>query len=406
MKQWVRYVFAKALNYILPKESNSVFAEPHKNGKNERQDITNYAGDSVLSFINFLIMSERIGSYKIYLVIYDLDRIEATKDFITKNKLGTITIIAHYSCFTGIKSKIQKVRYEIKKMRTKVWLCATVHANKKYAVRSQKLVCLEYFASFKSDYGDVAFNYLPKRWSLVCSTSMFDSAIKSAAFAIPFCCFQPLGLARNDYLFRKSPKENCIKEWIYMKTGKEFTKIVIYAPTFRDYEKYSTEKRNLWGYHDNSNINRILEENNAIVIAKMHSWQNIDVIMGECANVIYFEPTFEYTIYDLMTISDVLITDYSSIGLDFLLINKPVIYNLYDKDKYFKTRGMCIEPIDEICGGEIVEDERSLAESIQRCLNNGYKFCGAERVREMYFKYKDGNSCERIYEFLKKNEVL
>ena len=400
------YTLAKLLNRLLPKEKNSIFAEPHKNGKKDCQDIINYSGDSVLTFLHYLMKLEEFPKYRIYLVIYNEERVNQILQYLSNNQISNISILQHYSCYTGVHRFTQKVRYELRKMRSRVWMSATVHAHKRYAIKDQKLICLNYCSSFKKDYNDLPFDYLPKNWSLVCSTSVLDSAAQSAAFAIPYHCFQPLGLARNDVLFHRTEKELIIRKWLNQKANKPFSKIIIYAPTFRDYEKSETTARNIWGYDSHERIVQAICESDAVVIAKMHSRQNLDVISCQNANVVFYEPCYDFTIYDIMTIADLMITDYSSIGLDFLLIDKPVIYSLYDEEKYMQTRGMCIEPIEEICGGEIVRDEGALAESIRRCLQPGYTYSEKQRVRKLCFKYLDGSTCERVYNYLLEEKVL
>lgn len=406
MHQSLKYFCAKILNYVIPKKKNSIFAEPHKNGRIDHQDIINYAGDSVLTFLNYMIDHYLLDNRFVYLVIYETTRVKEIEKYLNDKGIRNVHLIIHYSCFTGIKKNVENLKYHLKKMKTIIWLCGTVHENKRYAISVQKLVCLNYYISFKNDYKDLPFEYLPKKWSLVCSSSMFDSVIKSATYAIPFDMIVPLGLARNDYLFKRTSKEDQILNWIESKMGKRYSKIILYTPTFRDYEMNETRKRNIWGYSDNTAIDEVLEKNDTIVIAKMHTWQNLDVITSHMNNLLIFEPNYDFTIYDLMTIGDVMITDYSSIGLDFLLIGKPVIYNLYDKDLYMRTRGMCIEPIENICGGYIVEKESDLAMCIDRTLSGDYIYENMNNVRDLYFKNKDGKSCDRIFRYLTDNNIL
>lgn len=408
MFQKIKYFAAKIINWMIITNSKYVFVEPHHNGKYEKQDLINYSGDSVLTFLDYCIKSRTMDESVFFLVIYDAERMKILQEYLDKKNISNVRLLLHYSEFPGFKKKIELVKYSIKKMKSKTWICSSLEQNKKYALKSQNLVCLGYFVSFKSDYtsNSFAYDYLPKNWKLVCSSSVFDTVTKSAAFNIPYNCFMPLGLARNDYLFQISDKKQMIEDWIYKKTASHYSKIVIYAPTFRDYEKNSNKKRNVWGYDSNKHIIDVLEKNDAIVIAKMHSWQNMEVVLNNNQRVIFFEPSYDYTIYDIMTIADLLITDYSSIGLDFLLIDKPVIYNLYDKEEYFETRGMCVEPIEEICGGEIVENEAALADCINRCLKENYEYKEKERVKNLFFKYKDGNSCARICDYLKGANVI
>lgn len=402
----LKYILAKMVNFIIPKNSKMIFWEPHKNSKADKQDIINYAGDSVLSFLNYISNKHFLEEHISLLVIYDKERLEDIKKYLNTNKISNIVIVKHFSCYTGFSKILHKVQYEIFKMRSKIWICATLYDNKRYAISTQKLVCLGYFASFKSDYNDVEFDYLPKNWSLICSTSMFDSITKSAAFAIPYKCFVPLGLPRNDYLFSLPSKKDKINDWIYRKTGKKYSKIIIYAPTFRDYEASVEEKHSIWGYSKSDDVSRVLKDHNAIVIAKLHSWQNVNAIDEKSDSVIFYEPNFDFTIYDVMTVADVLISDYSSIGLDFMLLEKPVIYNLYDREKYMLTRGMCLEPIEYLFGGEIAISENELANSIVNCLNGKINEDKVKLVRNLFFKYQDGNSCKRVYEYLMEKGVF
>lgn len=46
-----------------------------------------------------------------------------------------------------------------------------------------------------------------------------------------------------------------------------------------------------------------------------------------------------------MAVSDVLITDYTSAYFDFLLLDKPVVFNFYDFEEYSETRGFSFTPI-------------------------------------------------------------
>lgn len=400
----LKYLVAKVLNMLIIKEKNSMFFEPHHNGKNEKQDIINCSGDSVLAFFNYLIKNNLCKDKTIYLVVYDKSRIKIIEEWLRDRNYNNVRLV---KCFGNNKLKEMLV-YTISKMKSQLWICASVEQNKKYNVSSQKLICLGYFISFKSDYysNSYSYDYLPSNWELICSGSMLDSIIKSAAFHLPYRAFMPLGMARNDVLHH-SNKEEQIKQWIIGKTGRDYEKIIIYAPTFRDYDDDSiSKKRNIWGYDNNEEINAVLKRNNAIVIAKLHSWQNRNAFSFISENILVYEPNYNFTIYDIMPIADILITDYSSIGLDFLLTNKPIIYNLYDFEKYLEIRGMCIEPNKEIFAGDIVYDESDLAKSIDQCLNSQFSYQNYEHVKELMLSHQDFNSCQRIYSFLDSRRLL
>lgn len=400
----IKYLLARILNRCIIKKKNSIFFEPHHNSKAEKQDIINSAGDSVLEFLKYIISNKLLRNCNICLVIYEKERAKIIKKWLVEHGYGNVKLIY----YINKKSVRDIMNYTINKMRYKVWICASVEQNKKYCIKSQKLVCLGYFISFKSDYSSNSYdyNYLPDKWELITSSSMFDSIVKSAAFHLPYNAFAPLGLARNDTLF-KNEKKDIIIDWIYKKTGRYYKKIILYAPTFRDYENNSDcVKRNIWGYSDDSKINNVLKENDTIVIAKLHSWQNTRVIDINSPNVLLFETNYSFTAYDIMSLVDVVITDYSSIGIDFLLTNKPIIYNLYDLEKYIKARGLCLEPHSEIFAGDIVSNEEELAISIAKCLNNRFDYSKYNRVKSLFLNFQDANACKRIYSYIIEKGIL
>ena len=104
---------------------------------------------------------------------------------------------------------------------------------------------------------------------------------------------------------------------------------------------------------------------------------------------------------DLMIVSDLLISDYSSIFFDYSIMNKPMICYTYDYDKYSKNRGMYFDIRDEIEGGSLSEDE--LIEMILK-LNKKLNIEKVEKFRNKYVQCY-GNATElsvdKIYENIK-----
>ena len=99
---------------------------------------------------------------------------------------------------------------------------------------------------------------------------------------------------------------------------------------------------------------------------------------------------------DLMIYSDILITDYSSIFIDYLLLEKPIIFYTFDLREYEKLRGLVIDYDNDIHtpGPKI----NSLSEIFS--IDNNFIKYDLSKSKHFFHKYVDGNSCERIYEFL------
>ena len=99
---------------------------------------------------------------------------------------------------------------------------------------------------------------------------------------------------------------------------------------------------------------------------------------------------------ELLSIVDILITDYSSIAFDFMVLDKPIIYFIYDYEEYKQERGLYFE-IEELsenrCNniGEVLE-LLSNGEFLNK--KNRYK-----HLKEKFFPYEDGNATKRVVDF-------
>lgn len=402
----IRNFALRIINFFVPKKNNSYFFEPQPNTYIDKQDLINYSGDSVLTFLNYLKSVDFEYEIKVWLVIYFPERIPEYENWIGKDGRIVLHYVVSENCYSGIKRKVVLIKNLLRRFRCINFVCSTPFSEKRIYVRRQNLICLNYFSSFKSDFGTVDADLCPKNWKLICTNSMLDSTIQSSAFYVPYDCFKPLGLPRNDILYSEYKRKPII-DWIIRKISRIPERIIVYAPTFRDYERDDeTMKRNIWGYEDSGLINDVLKQYDAIVIAKLHAWQNISVIDEPSDNVILFEPNFEFSIYDLMVMADLFISDYSSIGVDFLMTSKPIIYNLYDLDEYMETRGMSFEPIDFLYAGSISKSELELAESIRGVFEEEYDWDKYNRVKRMLIKHHDGECCKRVFDYLREAEVF
>lgn len=102
----------------------------------------------------------------------------------------------------------------------------------------------------------------------------------------------------------------------------------------------------------------------------------------------------------LLSIVDVLITDYSSIFYDFLITKRPVIHFVPDWDYYVETRGMYFT--QEQLPGLICEDEDSLIETLDRCIADPEAQITPQYLADLerYCNFEDGKAAERVVQAL------
>ncbi|KLP56118.1 hypothetical protein ABR39_07855 [Enterobacter genomosp. O] len=244
------------------------------------------------------------------------------------------------------------------------------------------------------------------------ATSEIMRSIISASFREKANNVYITGQPRNDFLFKPISLAD-----VGVKSSKN-KKIVMFAPTFRmnnEDKRYSDGK----GIIDNNflrvndfcmeDIDNFLEQNNTHLILKLHPYEeeyfrgvatlssNITIISSE-------ELTQKnIDLNQLLSVVDVLITDYSSIYLDFLILNKPLIFLVPDVEAYSSSRGgFTLEPFDFWTPGDKVNSQNSLLRAIDKIITGVDEH--TERRKQINLiinKYTDANNSQRVIELMK-----
>ena len=219
-----------------------------------------------------------------------------------------------------------------------------------------------------------------------------------------------LGLPRNDLLFAKY---NTINKVVSNVSKKK--KIVIWAPTFR-YHKEETRidcHSNMplgipicYSEEDMILLNDYLSNNKILLILKPHPAQNIDLIVDlKCSNIriLYSDELVNANIQtnELLAQTDALITDYSSIYYDYLLLDRPIAITLDDYQQYKEEMGFVFEkPLDVIKGYYIynIKDFISFLESIVKDCDD--EKIERQNVAKMIDDHMDSKSTKRLFDFI------
>ena len=177
--------------------------------------------------------------------------------------------------------------------------------------------------------------------------SCFEADIFSKCFGIPRNHFIEVGLPRNDALANYTMEK---RKQIRRKLGlSENKKVILYCPTFREYEK---------------------DENLGVVLAPPMDLKKWEAELGD-QYVLLFRAHYEVSkvmevqendfvrnvtdypvLNDLMIVSDILISDYSSIFFDYSIMDKCMLHFTYDFDKYEEKRGMYFDIRDYLSGAD------------------------------------------------------
>lgn len=240
-----------------------------------------------------------------------------------------------------------------------------------------------------------------KKKTAVCSMSHLYSVFMGSCLHLDFNKFNITGYPRNDMIF-KSDGKKMLEQLIGPVKQR---KILFYVPTYREslYTKNGDSAafiNDMRGY-DEAIFNDFLDKNDILFLYKQHAVQLNRKMFKDSKNIIEITDDMLHTsdvdLYEILNSVDVLISDYSSIIIDFLLTDKPIILTPLDLDQYSKTRGLMLEPYDAWMPGEIVLDYNQLQQAIIGSLYGEDKFKkDRERLKRITHKYADGNSSERV----------
>ena len=206
-----------------------------------------------------------------------------------------------------------------------------------------------------------------------------------------------LGFPRLDAFFQDFIHQDIFMEEDYKNITllkEQGKKLIFYMPTFRDTHK------NISAWLQSNKLREFLKQNNAVLVYKLHPLDT-NSLNFELSDDFY-KMNSDSDIYAVLKYADVLISDYSSISFDFLLIDRPIIYYVPDLEEYEnKCRGF-YEPYDEITAGSIVQTEEELFDVLLKILNNIDEFKEKrKKLRDRMFIHQKGGSCKRILDYIK-----
>ncbi len=237
--------------------------------------------------------------------------------------------------------------------------------------------------------------YQTRAWDHLVAPNEFSENIFRRAFSYEGNILKT-GYPRNDILYHPD------KEALAMQIKKELRlpedkKVILYAPTWRDDEYYGP---GMYKFSLKLDLCRMREElgNEYVVILRTHYF------IADALDLSGFEG-FAYNVskYDdvarLYLVSDVLITDYSSVFFDYANLRRPMLFFTYDLEKYRGIlRGFYIDVEQELpgpmlfCTEEIIDAIHNL-QTIQKDYEKRYKkFC------DKYCAWEDGQAARRVVE--------
>jgi CDP-glycerol glycerophosphotransferase len=206
-----------------------------------------------------------------------------------------------------------------------------------------------------------------------------------------------IGYPRNDVLFEKNNPQDIreLKKQLGLPQDK---KIILYAPTWRDNEYYGKGNYKFNPPLDFSELMSRLDDD-TIMIVKYHYLVMDQVDWTPYKGFIY-SCDLSYDISNLYLVSDMMITDYSSVMFDYSLLKRPMLFFCYDLEEYKDTlRGFYFDFLAE-APGPVALNTEELITAIVNYDPLAYK----DKQEAFYNKYNhadDGNASKKMVELIK-----
>lgn len=231
------------------------------------------------------------------------------------------------------------------------------------------------------------------RWDYLLSQNHYSTEIFRSAFGFNKEILE-YGYPRNDILFHTTNYDiNVLKRQLNLPLDKN---IVLYAPTWRDNSFY---KKGQYKFDTELDINYLKQElgDEYIIIIKAH-YLVVNKLKDEGNSDFVYSFSHDQDISELYLVSDLLVTDYSSVMFDYSILNRPIIFFTYDYEEYRDSlRGFYFN-LNEEAPGPLVKTNKELVNSIMSA-NEDYltKYqIPYQNFKEKYNNLDDGRASERL----------
>lgn len=243
-------------------------------------------------------------------------------------------------------------------------------------------------ASYKEN-----FHAESSKWDYLISPNAYSSEIFARAFNVEPSKILETGYPRNDLLYNGNNRHtiDSLKRKLGIPLEK---KVILYAPTWRDDEFYSKGK---YKFEIKLDLDQMRQEigEDYVILLRLHYLISENLDLSTYQGFAYDLSSYE-DISHLYLISDLLITDYSSAFFDYANLQRPMLFYVYDIEKYRdKLRGFYFD-FEKTAPGPLVRSSDAVIASIKAVeLEKPLEF---NQFHEKFCALEDGQASRRVVE--------
>jgi len=219
-----------------------------------------------------------------------------------------------------------------------------------------------------------------KNCTLVTVSAPFCEAVYASAMNLPQKIVKATGISRTDAYFDETYKAACKARFLEMYPEAKGRKILLWAPTFRG----NAGDPKVEGLEEVEQLQEKLGSQWYVII-RLHPHLERKLQRSNCA----------ICTEDLLAVADVLMTDYSSVLFDFMIMKKPVVLFAPDNKAYLKHRGFYLDY--RSIPAVHVRDAAELPYAVKSALTEAVD---TESFCRQYVGSCDGHATERILSYL------
>lgn len=231
-------------------------------------------------------------------------------------------------------------------------------------------------------------------WDYLISPNPYSTKIFRRAFAFKKEMIES-GYPRNDFLYNANNEKDilALKKKYQIPTDK---KVILYAPTWRDDQYFEKGK---YKFDLKLDLKQMQEQlgDQYIVLLRLHYLIANHIDVSEYKGFA-FDFSHHEDIRELYMVSDLLITDYSSVFFDYANLKRPMIFFVYDIEDYRdRLRGLYFD-FEEKAPGPLVKTTEEVIEEINKLEKNKRLPRNFDEFYETFCSWEDGNATKRVVE--------
>ncbi len=242
----------------------------------------------------------------------------------------------------------------------------------------------------------------------LCATSELYQDIMARSFGVPLENVKVTGIPRNDLLDVAEP------DAIFEQAGidrSKYKKVCFWLPTYRKsvlgyIGEDGTEVDNVFNMDgfDHNAFQAFLSEQECLCILKPHPMAP-KKHAPDLDNMLIIDEEWMMKrglmLYPLLGVCDFLISDISSVMIDFMLLDRPIVVCFEDSEAYQNSRNMNFDPIEDWLPCEVAKSYGELTKEMKHCIRSEDLYSERREVlKKKFFKQVDFHATDRVLKLI------